>query len=140
MKITMSEYRPFEICKLTETTYFATLFGSPSAKTIIEEGNEERVVHEVDVLRSEILPVSSLEEAEEYVGQNYEALLADLYLEERYHERLRKREEAEQYLRSTDYRTLKAVRELPEIASKLEELYPGELERNRKAAEAVSAV
>lgn len=140
MKITMHEYRPFEICKLTEQAYSATLFGSPVSKTIIEEDGTEAIVHEVDVLRSGVLPVSTLEEAEQYLEQNFESILAELYADDLYHKKLQQKEEAEQYLKSTDYRTLKAVREIPEIRQKLEELYPGEVERNRAAAEAVSAV
>ena len=137
MKITLSQYRPFDINKLSESHYTATLFGNPRAVSRFEEDSTEVVEHEVDVYHSEILPVASLEEANDYMDANFEKLLSDLTIEEEYRARLKRKEEAEQYLNSTDYRTLKAVRELPEVQAKLEELYPGELDRNRSAAESV---
>lgn len=137
MKITLAEYRPFDINKLTETTYTAVLFGNPCIVTRMSEDGDEVIEHEVDVYHSEILPVTSLQEAEEYVSGNFYKLLSELVMESDYRDRLKRKEEAELYLSSTDYRTLKAVRELPEVRSKLEELYPGELERNRVAAKDV---
>lgn len=140
MKITLRTYRPFDINKLAENVYTATLFGNPIPKTHIEEDGTESVEHEVDVYRSEILPAESLEEASEYVQQNFDAMVIDLSTEESYQKKLKAKEEAEQYLKSTDYRTLKAVREIPEVRAKLEELYPGEIDRNIKAAETAKAV
>lgn len=140
MKITLAEYRPYDINKLSETAYTATLFGNPRVVARVDDDGLELIEHQVDVYHSEILPVSSLQEAENYVGGNFEKLLTDLVMESEYRERLKRKEEAEQYLSSTDYRTLKAVRELPEVQSKLEELYPGELDRNRAAASNARAV
>ena len=105
----------------------------------LEEDGTKTIEHEVTVLHSGVLPVSSLADAEEYMDIHYEAIIASLKIEQEYQERLRRKEEAEQYLSATDYRTLKAVREIPEIAAKLEEMYPGELERNRDAAEKARA-
>lgn len=140
MRITMGTYRPFDINKLADGVYTATLFGYPKVVSRIDEKGAEITEHEVDVFRSGILPAASLMEANAYVEQHFESMLTDLAAEEAYHLKLKEKEEAEQYLNSTDYRTLKAVRELPEVRAKLEELYPGEIERNRAAAEAVKAV
>lgn len=140
MRITMGTYRPFGINKLADGVYTATLFGYPKMISRQDEEGNEILEHEVEVFRSGILPAASLEEANAYMEQHFESMLTDLAAEEAYHLKLKEKEEAEQYLRSTDYRTLKAVRELPEVRAKLEELYPGEIERNRAAAEAVKAV
>lgn len=134
MKITMQTYRPFEINKLAEGVYTATIFGNPIAVPRFEEDGTERLEHEVEVFHTDKLPVSSLDEAETYVQNNFQPMLTDLIADRNFHLKLKQQEEASQYLRSTDYRTLKAVRELPEVQAKLEELYPGEIERNRKAA------
>lgn len=133
MRITIQPYRAYDINKLTEKAYSATIFADPKIVERIEEDGSEIVEHEVTVLHSGVLPVSSLADAEEYMGIHYDAIIATLKIEQEYQERLRRKEEAEQYLSATDYRTLKAVREIPEIAAKLEEMYPGELDRNRSA-------
>lgn len=135
MKITMQTYRPFEVNKLADGVYTATIFGNPVAVSRFEEDGTERFEHEVEVFHTDKLPVSSLEEAEAFVQDNFQSILTDLIVDRNFHQKLKQQEEASQYLRSTDYRTLKAVRELPEVQAKLEELYPGEMERNRKAAE-----
>jgi len=140
MRITMGTYRPFDINKLADGVYTATLFGYPKMISRQDEEGTEILEHEVEVLRSGILPAASLEEAAAYMEQHFESMLTDLAAEEAYHLKLKEKEEAEQYLKSTDYRTLKAVRELPEVRAKLEELYPGEIERNRAAAEAARAI
>lgn len=140
MKITMSEYRPFDINRLAEGVYTATLFGYPKPITKTEEDGSEIVEHQVDVYRTEVLPASTNEEATVYVEDHFDSLLADLSADELFQKKLKAKQEAEQYLKSTDYRTLKAVRELPEVQAKLEELYPGEIERNRRAAKEASAI
>jgi len=140
MKITLRTYRPFDINKLAHERYTATLFGNPVSVSRVEEDGTPIVEHEVDVFRSHLLPVKTLDEASAYVESNFGDLLAELTSEEIIQEKLKAKEEAERYLQSTDYRTLKAIRELPEVQAKLEELYPGELERNRQAAAAAAAI
>ncbi len=135
MKITMQNYRQFDINKLSEKAFSATLFGNPKEVIKTEEEGAEVIEYEVDVYRTGILPLSTEEEARAYITNNFVSILYDLITEKEFNDRLKKKAEAGQYLNSTDYRTLKAIRELPDVQAKLEELYPGELERNRAAAE-----
>ncbi len=140
MKITLRDYRPFDINKLADGVYTATLFANPVPKAHFEEDGTETVEHEVDVYRSDILPVSNLEDATGYVQQRFDALCQDLSAEEDFQQKIKAKEEAEQYLRNTDYRTLKAVREIAEVREKLEQMYPGEIERNNNAVLAVRVI
>jgi len=139
MRITIQPYRAYDINQLSERSYTATLFGDPKIVERLEEDGTKTIEHEVTVLHSGLLPVSSISEAHDYMELHYSDLLLSLSIEAALKERLKLKEESEQYLKATDYRTLKAVREIPEIAAKLEELYPGELERNIAAAKGAHA-
>ncbi|WP_320130241.1 hypothetical protein [uncultured Sphaerochaeta sp.] len=134
MKGTISSLKKFEIFNVGNQFVFH-LFTNMEPKE--KEGTVE---YEGDIYFTNPISFASPEAAAEYVKTNYQLIIDACEKEEQRSINDIAIKDAHRFLDTTDYRTLKAVGELPEVKAILEERYPGFINSQQKAREAINKV